>query len=142
MTYINILAQSASADSGMPGSTPAPQTTTTQSTEKPAETEEQSGGFLAGGGSTLLWLLIFGFIFYFLLIRPQNKQRKEQQAREASLKAGDKIVTIGGLHGIVREVLNDSVKVEIAPNTVVKFVKAAIAQNLSKAPAAKTDDKK
>lgn len=54
-----------------------------------------------GGGMTVLLLqfvLIFG-IFYFLMIRPQQKQRKEHEARLRALKRGDEIVTAGGIVG-------------------------------------------
>ncbi len=142
MTYINILAQAAPAEGAQAVAAPAPaegaQTTTTtqQPADQPAADQPQpEGGFFAGNVMITLILLIV--IFYFLLIRPQTKQRKEQQEREAGLKEGDKVVTIGGQHGIIREVLNDTVKVEIAPNVVVKFVKGAIAQNLSKASSKK-----
>jgi preprotein translocase subunit YajC len=66
-------------------------------------------------------------IFYFLLIRPQQKQRKEQQARISALQAGDKVVTIGGAHGLVHNVKEKTVVIKIADNTMVEFDKVAIA---------------
>lgn len=50
---------------------------------------------------TLLPLILMFVIFYFLLIRPQQKRQKAVQQMQTDLKKGDKIVTIGGLHGTV-----------------------------------------
>ena len=86
----------------------------------------------AGGWFSFLPIILIIVIFYFLLIRPQQRQQKEAKKREASLTPGQKVVTIGGIHGIVREVLANDVRVELAPNVVVKFAKAAIAQILTK----------
>jgi len=66
-------------------------------------------------------------MFYFLLIRPQQRQRKEQAARMAALKNGDKVVTTAGIHGIVQNVKDSTVLVKIAEGTSVEFDKASIA---------------
>ncbi len=126
---ITILAQ---ADAAPAVAAPAEaQAVTTQPAAEPqAAAPQQPEGF---GMSSLVTMLLIGVIFYFLLIRPQRKQQKEQKERQESLQVGDKVVTIGGQYGIIREVLSDTVKVEIAANVVVKFAKAAIAQNQSKA---------
>ncbi len=133
--HITILAQAPAATAPAPAApapaepAPAePQATTMQPTDQPAA-DQQPQGSMAG---SLVTFLLIGIIFYFLLIRPQRKQQKEQKERQESLKEGDKVVTIGGQYGIIREVQNETVKVEIAPNVVVKFAKAAIAQNQSK----------
>ncbi len=127
---ITILAQ-ADAAPAAPVAVPAEaQATTTQPAAQPqTDAQQQPEAF---GMSSLVTMLLIGVIFYFLLIRPQRKQQKEQKERQESLQQGDKVVTIGGQYGIIREVLSDTVKVEIAPNVVVKFAKAAIAQNQSK----------
>jgi preprotein translocase subunit YajC len=58
-----------------------------------------------------LWPILLMFvIFYFLLIRPQQKRQKAVQSMQTSLKKGDRIVTIGGLHGTI-ESIDDSVAV-------------------------------
>ncbi len=127
---ITILAQADAAPAAAVPTAPAEaQAVTTQPAPQPQGTAQQPEGF---GMSSLVTMLLIGVIFYFLLIRPQRKQQKEQKERQESLQQGDKVVTIGGQYGIIREVLSDTVKVEIAPNVVVKFAKAAIAQNQSK----------
>lgn len=85
----------------------------------------------AGGASPPGWmqfLPIVGMIviFWFLLIRPQMRRQKEHQAKIASVKKGDQIVTAGGLVGKVVKVDDHYADVEIAQGVRVKVVKATI----------------
>lgn len=89
----------------------------------------------------LLPFVLIAVIFYFLLIRPQQQKQKEMQQRQDSLKVGDKVVTIGGIYGIVREVLDAAVRLEVAPNVLIKFDKRSIAANISKDGTPETDKK-
>jgi len=66
-------------------------------------------------------------IFWFLLIRPQMKRQKEHQAKIASVKKGDQVVTGGGLVGKVVKVDDHYAEVELAPGMRVKAVKSMIA---------------
>lgn len=67
-------------------------------------------------------------IFYFLLIRPQQKKAKEMQALVSSVKTGDKVVTTGGIHGIVSNVKDGStLMLKIADNVKIEVDKSAIA---------------
>ena len=84
----------------------------------------------AGIGQFIPLILIF-VIFYFFLIRPQQKKVKEHKAMVESLKKGDKVVTSGGITGIITRVIdNDKVEVEIAENVRVEIVKATGIQGL------------
>ncbi len=88
------------------------------------------GGQAQGGGGGLLGflpLILIFVVFYFLLIRPQQKRAKEQKAMLDSLKKGDKVITSGGVYGIIEEVKQNIVVVKIAENVRVKFGKAYIA---------------
>lgn len=76
---------------------------------------------------TLPMIIIMIVMFYFLLIRPQKKQRKEQEDRVAALAKGDKIVTIGGMHGIVHHVSKETITIKISEGVFVPFNKVAIA---------------
>jgi len=67
-------------------------------------------------------LLVFG-IFYFFVIRPQQKKAKEHQEKITSAKKGDKIVTGGGIEGVVVHVREDVYEIEIAPNVRIKVRK-------------------
>jgi len=66
-------------------------------------------------------------VFYFLLIRPQQKRAKQQKAMLDNLKAGDSVVTIGGLRGTVAAVDNDTVVIRAADNVKLTFNKSAVA---------------
>jgi len=66
-------------------------------------------------------------VFYFLLIRPQQKRAKAQKAMLDDLKAGDAVVTIGGLRGTVAAVDNDTVIIRVADNVKLTFNKSAVA---------------
>ncbi|MFL6556095.1 MAG: preprotein translocase subunit YajC, partial [Bacillus sp. (in: firmicutes)] len=54
---------------------------------------------MSGGIGTIIPLILMFVLFYFLLIRPQQKRQKSVQKMQSDLKKGDKVVTIGGLHG-------------------------------------------
>lgn len=72
-------------------------------------------------------------VFYFLLIRPQQKKAKEHQSMLEQIKRGDRIVTSGGILGLVTKILSDSeVQVEIAENVKVKVLRSMISNVLSK----------
>jgi preprotein translocase subunit YajC len=86
-----------------------------------------------GGGGSMQILMLVGIvaIFYFFMIRPQQKRNKEQQKFRSELQKGQKIVTIGGIHGKIVEVQEKTVTVEVQDNVRLKFEKSAIAMNVS-----------
>lgn len=88
----------------------------------------QGGGQQGWGalGSLIPLILIF-VIFYFLLIRPQQKRVKEHKKMVENLKKGDKIITSGGIHGVIEAVGTNTVTVKIAENVKVKLGKAYVA---------------
>jgi preprotein translocase subunit YajC len=77
-------------------------------------------------------LLFIGVIFYFLLIRPQQKQRKEQQKLIESLKTGDKVVTSAGIYGLISNVKEKTVLLKVADNVKIEIDKAAVATVLER----------
>ena len=80
------------------------------------------------GMQSLLMLGLMVLIFYFFMIRPQMKKQKELKNFRENLKAGDKVVTIGGIHGKLIEVSDTTVLVQ-AEGTKLRFDKSAIAQS-------------
>jgi preprotein translocase subunit YajC len=78
-------------------------------------------------GHPMFMMVVMIVLFYFLLIRPQQRQRKEQAARIAALKTGDKVITTAGLHGIVHNVKDTTVMIKVAEGTNLEFDKASIA---------------
>ena len=88
-----------------------------------------------GPASMVIQLLPFVFmfvIFYFLLIRPQQRRQKEHRALLANLKTGDKVVTSGGIHGLIANVKDTTFLVKVADNVKIEVDKSAIA-SVSKA---------
>ena len=80
-------------------------------------------------------LIIIAVLFYFLLIRPQQKKQKEHEKLVSGVKTGDKIVTAGGIHGIVANVKESTFLVKVADNVKIEFDKSAIT-SVTKAEAA------
>ena len=75
---------------------------------------------------------ILGVMFYFLLIRPQQKQRKEQEALIKNVKTGDKILMSNGIYGIVSNVKDKTLMVKIAENVKVEVLKSAVGSVVQK----------
>jgi preprotein translocase subunit YajC len=90
----------------------------------PQAAEGAQGG--AGGFMTFLPFVAIIAIFYFLIIRPQNKKQKETQKMLSALKKGDKVVTIGGVHGTIQSVKEQSVVIKVDDNTKIEFSRSAI----------------
>ena len=81
--------------------------------------------------TSLLPILLIIVVFWLFFIRPQSKKAKEQQKFRDELKKGDKVVTIGGFHGKITEVKENTVMVSLAPEIVVEIEKSALVQNPS-----------
>ena len=77
-------------------------------------------------GSSLLMMVAIIAVFYFFMIRPQQKRQKDLQAKREAMKAGDKVVTAGGIHGRIKEVSDHWVLVEIADGVRIKVEKTSV----------------
>ncbi len=71
-------------------------------------------------------LILLFVIFYFLLIRPQQQQQKKRQAMLKALQKGDRVVTIGGIHGVIKDIDESMISLRVADNLNLKFSRAAI----------------
>jgi len=85
------------------------------------------GGGQGSGFAALVPLLLMFAIFYFLLIRPQQRKQKKHRELLSSLKRGDSIVTVGGLHGKITGITEKVVTLEIAEKVRVKVGRGYIA---------------
>ena len=83
-------------------------------------------GGQGGGFGAFLPLIIMFAIFYFLLIRPQQKKAKQHREMLSAIKKGDRVVSSGGLHGVVTGLTEDLVTMEIAPKVRVKVSRGSI----------------
>ena len=82
-------------------------------------------------------IILMFVIFYFLLIRPQQKKQKELAKFRNSLEKGDKVVTLGGIYGVVAEVRDQYVLVEVDSNVKLRIDKSAIVKDITDIPAGK-----
>jgi len=80
---------------------------------------------------TFLPLIAIIAIFYFLIIRPQSKKQKETQKMLSALKKGDKVITIGGIHGTIQTVREHSVVLKVDEGTKIEFTRSAISSIVS-----------
>jgi preprotein translocase subunit YajC len=81
-----------------------------------------AGGF----GFLIPMLLVFG-VFYLLLIRPQQRKQRELQQTIAQLKAGDKVITTGGIVGTITAVRDTSFLIRSAEKTILEIARSAVA---------------
>ena len=89
-----------------------------------ASNVEDNSGML-----NIAFLAAIFVIFYFFMIRPQNKKRKELQNMRESLKKGDSVVTIGGIHGKVVEVKETTIVLSVDANTKIKVDKSSVSMD-------------
>lgn len=74
----------------------------------------------------VLWFAVFFGIIYFIIIRPNSKQQKERRTMLESLRLRDKVITIGGIHGTVTKINEDTVIVKIANNVEIELNRGAV----------------
>ena len=89
----------------------------------------------AGGSGLYGQIFLFGsiiLIMYFFMIRPQQKKQKDAKNFISAIKKGDQVVTIGGIHGKVHSLEDDSVVLELDRGFKVKVEKSAISLEFSK----------
>jgi len=87
------------------------------------------------GGSGIQQMLMIGLIiviFYFFMIRPQMKKAKLEKQFKESIQKGDKVVTIGGVHGRITEVGDKTFMIEVDTNVKLKIEKSAVSAEATK----------
>ena len=88
-----------------------------------------------GGGGLVSTLIMFGaifLIFYFMIIRPQQKRAKERDKLLSNLEKGDKVVTNGGIHGIIAGLEEKTATLQIEEKVKIKIERSAITTVLDK----------
>ena len=79
-----------------------------------------------GGPEQLIFLVLILVVFYFFMIRPQMKKAKEQKKFRESIGKGDRIVTVGGIHGKIIDVEDKTFIVEVLDQTRLRVEKTAV----------------
>ena len=75
-----------------------------------------TGGLLGGNWILIVYVVIIGAMMYFMIIKPQRKQRKEQEALMNSMAIGDSVMTTAGFYGVIIDMTDDTVIVEFGNN--------------------------
>ena len=97
----------------------------------------------AEGGSGIMSfvpLIAIVAIFYFLILRPQKKKQQDTQKMLSALRKGDRVVTIGGIHGIIQSVKESTVIVKVDENVKLEFNRGAISGVVTQAREEETSE--
>jgi preprotein translocase subunit YajC len=106
------------------------------------------GGNAGGGGQDPLTFILtlvvpIGVLFYFFMIRPQRREQAARQSMLGAVKRNDRVVTIGGIHGVVtniqQEVDEVTIKVDETTNTKLRMTLGSIARVITDSPRAEKD---
>ncbi len=90
-------------------------------TQTPAEGE---GGF---DYTIIIFLVLIFAMFYFLMIRPQRKRQKEQRELMAGLQKGDKVITVGGVYGVIESLSEESAVIKLESGATMRVARGSIA---------------
>ena len=83
-----------------------------------------------GGGfdwTIIIFLVLIFALFYFLMIRPQRRRQREQRQLMEELKRGDKVITAGGIYGVIETVSEDSVVIKVESGATMRVAKGSVA---------------
>lgn len=92
--------------------------------------------------STLIFMVLIFVVFYFFMIRPQSKKAKQATTFREGIKKGDKVVTIGGMHGTIAEVADTTFLIEVDNGVKLRFEKSSVSMEATQAATEKKEVKK
>ena len=103
--------------------------TTTTTVQTAAEATTQQAPEQPAGSGMGFWLMIIAMIaiMYFFMWRPESKRRKQMQKFREGLQKGDKIITAGGIYGVIKEVHETSLLIEVDSNVTLRIDKNMVA---------------
>ena len=78
--------------------------------------------------TSLVFLIAFAVFFWFVILRPQQKQRRQWQDMVSSLKKGQGVITRGGIHGVITEIKDNVLKLQIADKVEITLSRSAVAE--------------
>ncbi len=87
--------------------------------------EGEEGGL--GGWTTIIFLGLMFVMFYFFMIRPQRRRQKEHQQLMAELKRGDRVITAGGIYGVIESLSEDSIIIKVESGTTMRVARGSVA---------------
>ena len=109
-----------------------------------AHAQDALGGIASAQVMQFLPLVLIFVVFYFLMIRPQQQQQKLLKAQIAAVKRGDRVLTAGGIVGVVQKVREgaNEIEVEIAPNVRVTIARDTLSTVLTPSMPEAANDKR
>ncbi len=117
------------AETSAPTTAPA-----AQSVQPDPRTAAENGAKKGSPDFVMLGFFALIFVaFYLMFIRPQNKQRKEHEQMLGQLKAGDRVVTTGGIYGTIVSVSDKTMMLRIADSAVIEIARPAVAAKVDAA---------
>ena len=81
-----------------------------------------------GGGSSMLLMFLLLGVFWVIMILPQRRQQKKRMEMLNALKKGDKVITIGGIHGEITELDDEDIRLRIADKVEIKLAKGSVSR--------------
>ena len=78
--------------------------------------------------TSMIWMFLLLGIFWVIMIVPQRKQQKKRMEMLNALKKGDKVVTIGGIHGEITEISDEDLRLRIADKVEIKLTKGSVSR--------------
>ena len=90
----------------------------------PAPEGGEEGGF---DWTIIIFLVLIFGVFYFLIIRPQRKRQKQHDELMQELKRGDKVITAGGIYGVVESLSDDSIVIKIESGATIRVARGSVA---------------
>ena len=87
-------------------------------------------------GITLVWIVGIALLTWFLFIRPRRRMMSRQRELLGALSTGDQVVTVGGVYGTIAALDGDEVRLEVAPDVVIRVARRAVAARVGPAAAA------
>jgi preprotein translocase subunit YajC len=91
-------------------------------------------------GITVLWIVGIGLMTWFLFIRPRRRMMARQGELLRALSTGDQVVTVGGVYGTIVALDGDEVRLEVAPEVVIRVARRAVAGRVEPASAAQAEE--
>ena len=89
----------------------------------PPEGAEEGGGF---DWTIIIFLVLIFGVFYFLIIRPQRRRQKEHNQLMQELQKGDKVITTGGIYGVIESLSDDSVVLKVESGATIRVARASV----------------
>jgi len=86
--------------------------------------EEGEGGF---DWTIIIFLVLIFGVFYFLIIRPQRRRQKQHDELMQELKRGDRVITTGGIYGVIESLSDDSVVLKIESGATIRVARDSVA---------------